>query len=317
MKFNKDEKELKQVYVDLLIEYAKKDERICIVESDLMRSGGTMPFSKIFPERTFEAGIAEANMMCIAAGLSYMGKIPFTHTFCVFASRRCLDQIEQSVAYSKQNVKMCGTDPGITTELNGGTHQALDDIGIMRGIPNMTIFEPVDANQLIQIFPQLLQKDGACYIRLFRQKADHIFEGSQNFELGKGVVLKEGKDVTIIATGVEVKEALLAWELLKNKGIDAEIINIHTIKPLDCELIIKSTRKTGCVITAENGSVINGLGSAVAECIGEFNPVPIKRIGIPDRFGEIGHLDELKRVMGMSAKDIAEEAERLIERKKL
>ena len=317
MIFTKDEKELRDVYARLLIEYGKQDERICIVESDLMRSGGPMPFSKEFPHRTFDAGIAEADMMCIASGLSYMGKIPFTHTFCVFASRRCLDQIEQSVAYAKQNVKMCGTDPGITTELNGGTHQSLDDIGIMRGIPGMTIFEPVDSNQLRKVFPQILAAYGPCYIRLFRQKADHIYEDEQVFTLGKGTMLKEGTDVTIVASGIEVKEALIAWELLKEEGIAAEVINIHTIKPLDQEMILQSAEKTGCVITAENGSVLNGLGSAVAECLSETCPVLMKRLGVQDRLGEIGHLEELKKVMGMDGETIAIEAKKLIERKKV
>lgn len=315
MIFEKDEQELRAVYAQQLIEYAKKDPRICIVESDLMRSGGTMAFSKQFPERTFDAGIAEADMMCIAAGLSYMGKIPFTHTFCVFASRRCLDQIEQSVAYAKQNVKMCGTDPGITTELNGGTHQSLDDVGIMRGIPGMTIYEPVDANQLKAIFPQILAAPGPCYIRLFRQKADRIFDEQAHFTLGKGMLLKEGKDVTIIASGIEVKEALCAWELLQAKGIHAEVINIHTIKPLDEEMIVQSVKKTGCALTAENGSVLNGLGSAVAECLCNACPAPLKRLGIQDRFGEIGHLDELKKVMGMDGETIAAAACQLLERK--
>lgn len=315
MEFTRDLCELKEVYVNLLIEYAKKDERICIVESDLMRSGGTMPFGRMFPERTFDVGIAEADMMCIAAGLSYMGKIPFTQTFCVFATRRCLDQIEQSVAYAKQNVKICGTDPGITTELNGGTHESMDDMGIMRAIPGMTIFEPVDGNQLKKIFPQILNQYGPCYIRLFRPAPYTIFDENTEFTLGRGTVLKEGGDVTILAGGVEVADALNAWELLKAEGVNAEVINIHTLKPLDTELIIKSVSKTGCAVTAENGSIINGLGSAVAECLVEHRPVPLKRIGVRDRFGEIGHLEELKKVMGMTSDDIVLGAKEVIERR--
>lgn len=315
MVFEKDAKELKQTYAELLIEYGKKDERICIVEADLMRSAGTMPFSKEFPQRTFDVGIAEANMMCVAAGLSYMGKIPFTQTFCVFASRRCLDQIEQSVVYAKQNVKMCGTDPGITTELNGGTHQAMDDVGIMRGMPGMTIFEPVDGTQLRKVFPQILEKYGPCYIRLFRQKPDKIFSEDMEFELGKAALLREGEDVSIFASGVEVTEALKAWERLKAEGINAEVINIHTLKPLDEEAVLKSVGKTGCAVTAENASILNGLGSAVAECLAERYPAPLKRIGVQDRLGEIGHLEELKKVMRMSGEDIAAAAKEVMERR--
>lgn len=316
MNYVKETTDMKSVYSNLLIEYGKKDPRICICEADLSRSAGTSKFTEHFPERTFNVGIAEANMIGVASGLSYMGKIPFTQTFCVFASRRCLDQIEQSVAYAKQNVKMCGTDPGITTELNGGTHESLDDVGIMRAIPSMTIVEPVDSTQLKSIFPQILNQYGPCYIRLIRGVADKIYDEGTEFTLGKGTYLTRGKDVSIVASGIEVIEALKAKDLLEKDGYSAEVINIHTIKPLDEQIIIESAQKTGCMVTAENGSIINGLGSAVCECLSENYPVPIKRIGIRDRFGEIGHVDELKKVMLMTSTDIYRAAIDVMDRKK-
>lgn len=308
---------LKEVYSDLLVEYGARDERIVIVEADLMKSGSTDKFQKKYPERTFDVGIAESNMICVAAGLSLMGKIPFTHTFAVFASRRCCDQVNQSVAYAGCNVKMCGSDPGITTELNGGTHMSMDDIGIMRAVPTMTVFEPVDSRQLRAAFPRILALDTPVYIRLFRPNAYEITQkDSEDFQLGRGIVLREGTDVTIIASGIMVAEALKSAEALEKEGIWAEVINIHTIKPLDTELILASAAKTGCVVTAENGSVYNGLGSAVAECLGENLPRPMKRIGVQDHFGQIGHVEELLRVFHMSYEDIAQAARCLVENKK-
>lgn len=316
MIFERDIKALKEVYSDLLVEYGRKDSRIVIVEADLMKSGSLDKFQKVFPDRTFDIGIAESNMICVAAGLSVMGWLPFTHTFSVFASRRCCDQINQSVAYAGCNVKMCGSDPGITTELNGGTHMSLDDVGIMRGIPTMTIFEPVDQTQLEAMFPQILELETPIYIRLFRPNAINIY-GNRTVEhkLGKGVVLREGIDVTVAASGIMVAEALTAAEILAAQGVATEVINIHTMKPLDEEMILKSVAKTGCVVTAENGSIYNGLGSAVAECLAEHRPVPMKRIGVQDHFGQIGHVDELLKAFGMSAEDIAAAAMELVDHK--
>lgn len=316
MIYEREERPLKEVYSDLLVEYGRKDPRIVIVEADLMKSGSTDKFQQEFPDRTFDVGVAEANMICVAAGLSLMGKIPFTHTFAVFASRRCCDQINQSVAYAGCNVKMCGSDPGITTELNGGTHMAMDDVGIMRSIPEMTIFEPVDSRQLRAVFPQILNLETPVYIRLFRPNATRIFTGEEtDFRLGKGIVIREGSDVTILSSGIMVAEALKAAELLEEQQIQAEIINIHTIKPLDTRLIIESAAKTGCVVTAENGSIYNGLGSAAAECLAEHLPRPMKRIGVQDCFGQIGHVEELLNAFHMAAEDIAAAAAELVRNK--
>ena len=303
---------LRETYVDLLTEYAKKDERLVIVEADLMKAAGTTRFGNEFPERTFNVGIQEANMIGVAAGMSAMGKIPFTHTFTPFSTRRCCDQITLSVAYAGLNVKIMGSDPGVTAELNGGTHMSMEDVAIMRNIPRMVIFEPTDSEQLKKAFPQVMYHEGPVYIRLLRRNAVKIFDESCEFELGKGIVLKKGTDVTILASGIMTAEALDAYEILKEKGINAEIINIHTIKPLDTELILKSVKKTGAVVTCENHSVINGLGSAVSEFLMENYPVPLKRVGVKDHFGEVGLTEFLKEKYGLKAQNIVSAAEHVL-----
>ena len=303
---------LRETYVDLLTEYAKKDERLVIVEADLMKAAGTTRFGNEFPERTFNVGIQEANMIGVAAGMSAMGKIPFTHTFTPFSTRRCCDQITLSVAYAGLNVKIMGSDPGVTAELNGGTHMSMEDVAIMRNIPGMVVFEPTDSEQLKKAFPQVMYHEGPVYIRLLRRNAVKIFDESCEFELGKGIVLKEGTDVTILASGIMTAEALDAYEILKEKGINAEIINIHTIKPLDTDLILKSVKKTGAVVTCENHSVINGLGSAVSEFLMENYPVPLKRVGVKDHFGEVGLTEFLKEKYGLKAQNIVSAAEHVL-----
>lgn len=304
----KEDRWLRETYVDLLMEYAGKDERIAIVEADLARAAGTLRFQETFPERTVDVGVAEANMIGVAAGMSAMGKIPFTHTFTPFATRRVCDQVTLSVAYAGLNVKCVGSDPGVTAELNGGTHMSMEDVAIMRNIPGMIVFEPTDSEQLKKAFPQIMEHYGPVYIRLLRRNAVKIFDENCEFRLGKGIVLKEGRDVSIFGSGIMTAEALEAAEILKEEGIDAEIINIHTIKPLDEELVIQSARKTGAVITAENGSIINGLGAAVAECLGENCPTIMKRVGVRDHFGEVGFTDYLQEKYGLKAKNIVEAA---------
>ena len=231
MEFQKDARELRKVYCESLIEAAKKDDRICIVEADLMGANGTKGFAAAFPERTFDVGIAESNMICVAAGLAASGKLPFANSFTPFATRRCFDQVAISVCYTGLNVRICGTDPGISAQLNGGTHMSLEDMAIMRTLPGLTIYEPVDETQLVAAFPQILAHEGPMYIRLFRSNCENVFGNVENYEfkLGKADVLKEGKDVTIIASGIMVKEALNAQAMLAEEGIDAEIINLHTI----------------------------------------------------------------------------------------
>ncbi len=273
---------LRETYVDLLEEYAQKDDRLVIVEADLMKAAGTTRFGEKYPEKTVNVGIAEANMIGTAAGLAAMGKIPFTHTFTPFSTRRVCDQVTLSVAYAGLNVKIMGSDPGVTAELNGGTHMSMEDVAVMRNIPGMTIVEPTDSAQLRKAFPQIMYHDGPVYIRLLRRNAVKIFDENCDFQLGKGIVMREGGDVTIIASGIMTAEALEAADELEKEGIYAEVLNIHTVKPLDTELVLKSAAKTGAVVTAENHSILNGLGGAVAEVLGENLPTIMKRIGVRD-----------------------------------
>ena len=307
---------LRETYVDLLIENAKKDPRIVDVEADLMKAGGTLRFREAFPDRAFDCGVQEANMIGVAAGMSAMGKIPFTHTFTAFATRRCCDQVTLSVSYAGLNVKMMGSDPGVTAEFNGGTHMSMEDVSIMRNIPDMVIYEPVDSVQLRAIVPQILEHYGPVYIRLLRRNAMQIFEEGETFTLGKGKKILDGSDVSIFASGIMVEESLKAAEQLAGQGIRAEVINIHTIKPLDEEIVLESVAKTGCAVAAENHSIIGGLGSAVAEVLSENHPVPLQRIGVTDHFGEVGTTEFLKKKYHLTAEDIVEAAKAAIARKK-
>lgn len=307
---------LRETYVDLLIEYAGKDDRLVIVEADLMKAAGTTRFGAEYPERTVNCGVQEANMIGVAAGMSAMGRIPFTHTFTPFSTRRVCDQVTLSVAYAGLNVKIMGSDPGVTAELNGGTHMSMEDVAIMRNIPGMVIYEPVDSVQLKKIFPQLLEHYGPVYIRLLRRNAARIFDDNTEFRLGKGIVIKEGRDVTVLASGIMVAEAVKAAQALAGKGIDAEVINIHTIKPLDEELVLESVRKTGAVVTAENHSILNGLGGAVAEFLSGSLPVPIQRVGVRDTFGEVGFTEYLMEKYGLTDREVVQAAEKAISMKR-
>ncbi|NSW89683.1 MAG: transketolase family protein [Firmicutes bacterium] len=310
-----DDKELRAVYCESLIALAEKDERIVLLEADLMKASGTVPFKERFPERTVDVGVAEANMIGVAAGLSAFGKIPFANSFTAFATRRCFDQITISVAYAGLNVKIGGTDPGVTAELNGGTHMSLEDVGIMRTLPGMTIFEPVDGTQLKKAMPQIAAHYGPVYIRLYRRRAFKIFDDGYKFDLWKSDLLLDGKDVTLFVTGILVRSALDAAEILKVKGISAKVVNIHTIKPIDREGVISAARETGAVVTVENHNIIGGLGSAVAEVLIEECPVPMKRIGVADHFGEVGRKEYLFEKYHMTAGDIARAAEEVIAKK--
>lgn len=311
----KEERWLRETYIDLLIEHAARDERIVLLDADLMLASGARRFTQEFPDRAVNVGVAEANMIGIAAGLSAMGKIPFTHTFTAFATRRVCDQITLSVSYAGLNVKLMGSDPGVTAELNGGTHMSMEDVSIMRNIPGMLVYEPVDSAQLRAAFPQILAHEGPVYIRLLRRNAVKIYSEGDPFALGKGCLLREGSDVSIFATGIMVAEALLAAETLAAEGIRAEVINLHTVKPLDQELVIRSAAKTGAVVTAENASILGGLGSAVMECLGENHPVPVRRVGVMDHFGEVGLTDFLKEKYGLTAKEIINAAHAVGKRK--
>ena len=311
----KETRWLRETYVDLLLEYAQKDPRIVLVEADLAKAAGTNRFQQQFPDRVVNVGIAEASMISTAAGMAAMGKLPFTHTFTAFSSRRVCDQVTLSVVYAGLKVVIMGSDPGVTAELNGGTHMSMEDMAIMRNIPGMLIYEPVDSAQLRLAFPQILAHDGPVYIRLLRRTATQIFDENSPFQLGKGVVLREGKDVSIFATGIMTAEAVEAADLLQAEGIDAEVINIHTLKPLDRELVLASAAKTGAVVTAENHSILNALGSAVAEVLAEDCPAPLTRVGVKDHFGEVGLTPFLQEKYGLTARDIVKAAHTSMEKR--
>jgi len=310
-----ESKEMRAVYCECLMELADKDDRIVVLDADLMRVTGTLPFKEKYPERSINVGVAEANLIGVSAGLAVSGKIPFANSFTAFATRRCYDQIAVSVAYARLNVKICGFDPGIAAELNGGTHMCFEDVGIMRTLPTMTIFEPVDSVQLRKAMPQIVAHPGPVYIRLFRRVAESVFDESFEFKLGKAHVLRPGKDAVIFATGMMVHNSILAATVLANEGLDVQVVNIHTVKPLDKGAIIEAARTTGAVVTAENHNIINGLGSAVAEVLVENCPVPLQRVGVKDEFGEVGKKDYLMQRFGLNPEDIAAAVRTAVRRK--
>jgi len=311
----KEETAMRDAYCQTLMELAKENSNIVVLDADLMSSMGMVPFWKAYPERTFNVGIQEANMMGIAAGLSATGKVPFAHSFGPFATRRCFDQIFMSCAYAKLNVRIIGSDPGVTAAYNGGTHMPFEDMGIMRNIPNVTILEPVDSVMLKDLIKQTAGMYGIFYIRLLRKNAVKVYEEGSTFEIGKAVKLKDGKDVTIIATGILVDEAIKAAKKLEEQGISARLLNMFTLKPIDKEAIIAAAKETGAIVTAENHNIINGLGSAVAEVLSENCPVPLERVGVQDVFGEVGPENYLRERFGLTADNIVNKVHKVLQRK--
>ncbi len=310
-----DEREMRQTLAGALVERAKTDDRIVVIEADLMSCHATKVFKQEFPERFVNVGIAEQNMIGIAAGMSTMGKIPFAYSFGPFATRRCYDQIFISVAYARQNVKIVGTDPGVLAEYNGGTHMPFEDMALMRAIPHMVCFEPVDATMLEKAVDQIVDYQGAVYIRLQRKKAEKVFDDTLNFELGKAIKIKDGKDVTLIASGIMVARAIEAAELLKEDGISARVVNIHTWKPIDKDAIIKCAKETGAIVTCENHNVCNGLGSAVAEVVCQNSPVPMRLVGVKDEFGQVGKNAYLSEQYHITTQDMVEAAREVVKNK--
>lgn len=298
--------EMRAVYAQELKKLMTSDESVVVIDADLAKANGTWALRHDFPERAIDVGVAEQNMMGVAAGMASYGFKPYINTFAPFATRRICDQIALSGCYAKQNVKIVGSDPGITAELNGGTHMGLEDIGVLRSIPDIVIFEPVDAIQLRKAMPVIYNYDGVVYIRLFRKVIEDVFTEDYEFDLFKADKIKEGKDVSIFASGIMVQESVKALELLKEKGIDAELINIHTIKPIDKDAILESVKKTGCAVTCENHNIIGGLYSAVSEVLAASCPIPVIPLGIKDTFGEVGKLPYLKDLYNLNAKDIVE-----------
>ena len=300
--------DMKAVFAAEVEKLMAADDRIVVVDADLSRANGLLGLRNKFPGRAFDVGLEEANMTCIAAGLASYGFIPIITSFAVFASRRICDQVAISVAYARRNVKILGTDPGVTAEMNGGTHMAVEDMGVLRSIPGMVIFEPADALQLAQAIPQIVEYDGPVYIRMLRKPTPPVFGDDYRFRLFNADVLRSGTDITLFATGIMVKPALDAADKLAADGISAEVINVHTIKPIDAETVVASVRKTGAAVSCENHNVIGGLRSAVAEAVTETWPVPIKHVGMQDCFGEVQKFDYLVKRFKLTADDIVEQA---------
>jgi len=310
-----DEKELRQALSGKLVELAKDDNRICVLEADLMSCHATKAFKEAYPKRFINVGIAEQNMIGVAAGLSESGKVPFAYSFGPFASRRCFDQVFVSVAYAKLNVKIVGSDPGVCAEANGGTHMPFEDMALMRSVPTMVCFEPTDATMLEKAVPQIVDHYGPVYIRLARKKFEKIYDESLDFQLGKAIELKDGKDVTLIASGIMVERALTAAAKLADEGISAKVINIHTWKPIDEEAIVAAAKKTGAIVTCENHNVKGGLGSAVAEVVCEKAPCKMKMVGVHDLFGQVGKNAFLSETYGLTAEDIYNAAKEIVANK--
>ncbi len=300
---------------DGLTELGKTNPKVVALCADLIGSLKMGDFQKQFPERFYQVGIAEANMMGIAAGLTIGGWIPFTGTFANFSTGRVYDQIRQSIAYSGKNVKICASHAGITLGEDGATHQILEDIGMMQMLPHMTVINPCDYNQTKAATLAIADYQGAVYLRFGRPKVPVFMPTDVKFEIGKAITLQEGTDVTIFATGHLVWEALLAHEELLKEGISAEIINIHTIKPLDRETILKSVAKTKCAVSAEEHQIMGGLGSSIAQTLILNNPVPMEFVGINDSFGESGTPEELMVKYGLTSNDIIKKAKAVLERK--
>ncbi|MCB7317468.1 transketolase family protein [Lacrimispora sp. 210928-DFI.3.58] len=306
---------MRDVLAQTLIELAKTNHKIAVLDADLIGASGLKAFQQAYPERTFDCGIQEANMVGVAAGMSECGVIPFTHTFSCFASRKCIDQAFLSACYAGLNVKMIGSDGGVVATTNGGSHQGMEDMGIYNSLPNITLVEPTDANMMAALLPQIVDTYGTFYIRQWRRCTDAVYTPDSSFEIGKGNVLAEGDDATIIASGVEVKEALKAAELLKTMGVSVRVVDMFTWRPLDKELIIQSAKKTGCIVTAENHCLASGLGHAVSACIVENLPVPMGFIGVDEQYGEVGSLDFLMKKFKLTAEDIAAKVLETIKRK--
>ena len=300
-----------------LLEAGRKNENIVALCADLTGSLKMDAFAKEFPERFIQTGIAEANMMGIAAGLTIGGKIPFTGTFANFSTGRVYDQIRQSIAYSDKNVKICASHAGLTLGEDGATHQILEDIGLMKMLPGMTVINPCDFNQTKAATLAIANHHGPVYLRFGRPTVPNFTPADQKFEIGKAVMLNEGTDVTIIATGHLVWKAIEAGEQLEAMGISAEIINIHTIKPIDEKAILDSLKKTGCVVTAEEHNRIGGLGDAVAQVLAVHLPSPQEYVAVNDSFGESGTPEQLMKKYGLEASNIVEAVQKVMARKRV
>ena len=303
----------RESYGNALVELGKEHDNLVVLDADLAAATKTGIFKDAFPERHIDCGIAESNMVGVAAGIATTGKVPFCSTFAMFAAGRAFEQVRNSVGYPHLNVKIGATHAGISVGEDGATHQCNEDIALMRTIPGMTIINPSDDVEARAAVKAAYEMDGPVYLRFGRLAVPVINDNADyKFEIGKGIVLKEGTDLTIFATGLEVNESLKAAEMLEKDGVSVEVINIHTIKPLDVDLVVKSARKTKKVVTVEEHSVIGGLGGAVAEALMENEPVPMKRIGVYDTFGESGPAVELLKKYRLDAQGIYEQVKEFL-----
>ena len=305
----------RDAYGETLAELGGEDPRIVVLDADLSGSTKTGVFAKKYPERFFNMGIAEANMVGTAAGLAAVGKVPFLSTFAIFAVGRAWEQVRQSLAYPKANVKVVATHGGVTVGEDGGSHQSVEDVAIMRAVPNMTVIVPADGVETKAAIRAVAAYKGPVYVRLGRNKVPTVFPADYRFEIGKGTELVAGTDLTFITTGLMTAQAVVAAEQLKKEGVSARVVHIGTIKPLDREIIVKAARETGVIVTAEEHSIVGGLGSAVAEGLAEQCPVPLKRVGVNDRFGTSGKAEELLKYFGLTAEDLVEAGREMLTRK--
>jgi transketolase len=307
---------LRDAYGETLVELGREDERIVVLDADLSGSTKTAKFGEVFPERFFNMGIAEINMMNVAAGLAVSGKIPFVSTFAIFGTGRAWEAVRQTICYPNLNVKIVCSHGGITVGEDGASHQALEDVAVMRSIPNMRVIVPADDVETRQVIRKVAYTEGPFYVRLSREKFPRVFDGNYRFEIGKGHVLREGKDVTVVSNGVMTHFALLAAEILEKEGISVEVIHMSTVKPIDVSLLVESAAKTGAVVTAEEHSIVGGLGSAVAEVLVENCPVPMERLGTPDVFGLSGKGWDLLHYFKLDENGIIEKVKKVLVRKR-
>ncbi len=299
-----DKMATRQAYGEALVEIGEKNKSLIVMDADLSKSTMTVSFSKAYPDRFFNMGIAEQNMYGVAAGLAASGKTVVASTFAMFATGRAFEIIRNSIGYPHLNVKVCATHAGVTVGEDGASHQAIEDIALMRSIPGMVVLNPSDGVSAKKAIEAAIEMDGPCYVRLGRASVPVIYDEDLDFEIGKGITVQDGKDVTVVATGIMVNEAMNAADQLKKEGFSVRVIDIHTIKPIDKDIIIKAAKETKGIVTAEEHSVIGGLGSAVSEVTSAQAPVKIKMIGIKDRFGQSGKPDELMKEYNITADDI-------------
>lgn len=300
-----DKMATRQAYGKALVELGEKYPQLVVMDADLSKSTMTAEFGKTYPDRFFNMGIAEQNLYASAAGLALSGKIVCASTFAMFASGRAFEIIRNSIGYTKANVKICATHAGITVGEDGASHQTFEDIALMRTIPGMTVINPSDGVSAKKLLEQAVAMNGPCYVRLGRAAVPVFYDAAADITLGKGNTLRDGNDVTVIATGIMVNEAVMASEKLAADGISVRVVDIHTIKPIDAEIIIKAAQETKAIVTAEEHSIIGGLGSAVAEVVVKHAPVKMAMVGQQDTYGESGKPDELKKKYKMTADDIA------------